>query len=312
MEQSRFSTLRGTLGSLDYALTRGNTADSLHSYLDFYALPKPQAQLTVVAGTLTVGQTTLFAAAWQPPKPVGTAIIVHGYLDHLGLYSHLIQYLLDQNITAVCFDLPGHGLSDGEQAHIENFAEYTDALGAVIDVCRANFSSPLHGLGQSMGGAILLKHLINAEKAASYPFESLNLFAPLLHPKGWTLSRRLIPLIRPFRKSIKRVFRTSSYDQAFLDFLRLNDPLQTQTIPLSWLIAADKWALEFHRSKGSAFPINLIQGTGDGTLDWQYNLGVFREKLPAIKVQIVDTANHHLVNETESLRREIFDAIDLC
>lgn len=311
MEQSTFSTLRETLDSLDCALNRGGSADNLQSYLDFYALPKPHSQLTVAAGTLAVGQTTLFAAAWQPSKSVGTAIIVHGYLDHLGLYGHLIRYLLDRNMAVVCFDLPGHGLSDGEPAYIGDFAEYTDALTAVIDVCRANSAAPLHGLGQSMGGAILLKHLINTERQDDYPFDSLNLFAPLLHPKGWSISRRLIPLFRPFRKSIKRVFRPSSYDREFLDFLRLKDPLQPRTIPLPWLIAADKWAREFQRSVGSDFPINLIQGTADGTLDWQYNLRVFRDKLPGIQVQIIDTANHHLVNEIESLRRDIFAAIHL-
>ena len=311
MEQSIFSTLRETLGSLDSALAQANTADSLQPYLDFYSLPKPHAQLTVAAGTLTVDQTSVFAAAWKPPAPAGTAIVVHGYLDHLGLYSHLIQYLLDQNIAVVCFDLPGHGLSDGEPAHIENFTEYTEVLAAVVEVCTANFSAPLHGLGQSMGGAILLKHLINTEKRGNYPFDSLNLFAPLLHPKGWPVSRRLIPLMRPFRKSIKRVFRRSSYDRAFLDFLRFEDPLQPRAIPLPWLMAADMWAREFPRSEGSEFPVNLIQGTADGTLDWQYNLGVFRDKLPGVQVQMIDTANHHLVNEIESLRREIFTAIDL-
>lgn len=311
MEQSTFCRLRETLDSLDCALNRGGSADNLQSYLDFYALPKPHSQLTVAAGTLAVGQTTLFAAVWQPSKSVGTAIIVHGYLDHLGLYGHLIRYLLDRNMAVVCFDLPGHGLSDGEPAYIGDFAEYTDALTAVIEVCRANSAAPLHGLGQSMGGAILLKHLINTERQDDYPFDSLNLFAPLLHPKGWSISRRLIPLFRPFRKSIKRVFRPSSYDREFLDFLRLKDPLQPRTIPLPWLIAADKWAREFQRSVGSDFPINLIQGTADGTLDWQYNLRVFRDKLPGIQVQIIDTANHHLVNEIESLRRDIFAAIHL-
>jgi len=281
------------------------------AYLDFYKLPLPETQWCVSLGTLNINQQSIFCASWRPNNAKATALIVHGYMDHLGLYKHLITFLLSQNIAVVCFDLSGHGLSAGEPGHINDFAEYTDVLETLIETCQQHFPAPLHGLGQSMGGAILLKHLINYSDISVYPFDTLNLFAPLLYPKAWTISRIFLPFIKPFRRSIKRVFRPSSYDLVFLDFLRHKDPLQPLTIPVTWLGAVDNWIKEFETSEGSDFPVNLIQGTADKTLDWQRNTGVFTDKLPNLHLCMIDHANHHLVNEIESLRCEIFNAIKL-
>lgn len=280
-------------------------------YLDFYRLPRAEFYGGPTLGTLNVNDNSIFCAAWRPTNAKATALLVHGYMDHLGLYKHLINFLLSQKIAVVCFDLPGHGLSTGESGHSKNFVNYTDVLKQLIEICRQHLPAPLHGLGQSMGGAILLKHLINHSSHSGYPFDTLNLFAPLLYPKAWSTSRIFLPLIKPFKKSIKRVFRPSSYDQSFLDFLRYKDPLQPLTIPVTWLGAVDIWIREFETSQGSDFPVNLIQGSADKTLDWQHNTEVFKEKLPNLHLCMIDRANHHLVNETESLRCDIFDAIKL-
>lgn len=308
---SQINQLKQQLSLFEAPVGHAKTSPLLQSYLDFYKLPTASDQLMVSVGTITVGQNSLFAAAWQPPEPVGTALVVHGYMDHLGLYSHLIHFLLAQNLAVVCCDLPGHGLSDGESGYIKDFADYRDVVAEMASICQQKFPAPLHGLGQSMGGAILLKHLINQPPSVDYCFKSLNLFAPLLHPKAWSTSRRIFPLIKPFKKSIKRVFRPSSYDQDFLDFLRYRDPLQPLSIPIAWLVAVEGWVREFEASAGSDFAVNLIQGDADKTLDWEYNLEGFKSKLPNLSLSIINRANHHMVNEIQTLRSEIFAAIKL-
>jgi alpha-beta hydrolase superfamily lysophospholipase len=132
-----------------------------------------------------------------------------------------------------------------------------------------------------------------------------------LHPKGWWLNRHLLPLIKPFRKSLKRRFGESSHDQNFLAFIRQQDIFQPKTMPIPWFVAAEKWARDFESCSGSDFAVNVIQGTGDTTLDWQYNLRVFKQKLPNMKLSIVDDACHHMANERQDFRQKIFDAIDL-
>ena len=281
----------------------------LSSYTSHYNLPDKASELTFYLGTLQVKQQAIFAAAWEPSVSKGTAVIVHGYLDHLGLFGPLINHLLDQDFTVVCFDLPGLGLSDGERASINDFSEYTFVLDQIITVCQQRFTGPLHSLGQSTGGAILLKHLLDADKNAPYPFASLNLLAPLLHPKGWWLNRHLLPIVAPFRKALKRRFGESSHDADFLAFLREKDFLQPKVMPMLWFGAAEKWAKEFETCDGSDYPVNIVQGTSDQTLDWKYNLEVFEKKLPQMQLQIIENAYHHMANEEPSLRKQIFEAL---
>ena len=283
----------------------------LDAYLSLYKLPTLDNSLEFYCGTLQANQQSVFAAAWEPPKPEGTAIIVHGYLDNLGLFGHLINYLLSKNLTVVCFDLPGLGLSDGEHAYIDDFSDYTAALEAILQLCQQQFTAPYHGLGQSTGGAILLKHLLDTEPAGDYPFDSLNLLAPLLHPKGWWLNRHLLPWVKPFRKSLKRRYGNSSHDQEFLSFIRQKDIFQPKTMPMPWFVAAEKWAREFEGCSGSMFSVNVIQGTGDTTLDWQYNLKIFKKKLPNMKLHVIEDAYHHMANEAVDIRGQIFDAMEL-
>jgi alpha-beta hydrolase superfamily lysophospholipase len=285
--------------------------DWLNSYLALYKLPPSTHTLDFYCGALDINQQSIFTAAWVPSQSEGTAIIVHGYLDNLGLFSHLIDFLLAQNLTVVCFDLPGLGLSEGKSAFINDFSDYTGVLEGIISLCKGQFTAPFHGFGQSTGGAILLKHLLDKESVEAYSFKSLNLLAPLLHPKGWWLNRHLLPFVKPFRKSLKRRFGRSSHDEKFLAFIRQQDVFQPTAMPLPWFAAADKWAKQFEASTGSDFEVNIIQGTGDTTLDWKYNLRLFKQKLPNMRLSLIDGAYHHMANESQNLRRQIFDAIDL-
>jgi len=308
LDQSVIENLRRYLPVIE--LSTGATEDAdLQQYLHFYQLPLPSPNLTVCAGHLEVGDNQIVTLAWQPTKAIGTAIVVHGYMDHIGLFNHLIQHLLERQLNVVCFDLPGHGLSTGRPGYILDYGEYVGVLESVINVSREKFSAPLHAVGQSMGGAVLLKHLI--QHKTDYPFASLNLFAPLLFPRGWNINRWLHLLSKPFTDTSKRVYRDSSWDKDFLTFVRDCDPLQASRLPLAWVGALKKWIKEFRKSEGSNLKINLIQGDADKTLDWETNLVEFKGKFPALKVHIIKSGNHHLVNEIKPLREEIFAALEL-
>ena len=65
-------------------------------YLDFYQLPLPNGQYSVSLGTYDIKQQSIFCASWRPTHATATALIVHGYMDHLGLYNHLINFLLSK------------------------------------------------------------------------------------------------------------------------------------------------------------------------------------------------------------------------
>ena len=310
MDKKTLDRLRLVMPLLSDAVANPDTPiDGLANYLRFYQLPPATHNLQLVAGTTDDHATVVMA--WRPAISLGTVIVVHGYMDHIGLYGHLIRHLLARQLTVVCLDLKGHGLSSGAACSITDFGDYVAQVQSVIALCQEHFEGSLHGVGQSMGGAVLMKHCLIQSGNEDYPFASLNLLAPLLHPWGWKKSRRLYYFSRWFVKSIKRVFRHSSWDTEFLAFLRDQDPLQPTRVPLDWVGAMDQWISEFDKSEKADYPVHIIQGDNDKTLDWKYNISQFRLKFDALQVSIIKRANHHLVNEEEPLRESIFKKIKL-
>jgi alpha-beta hydrolase superfamily lysophospholipase len=286
-----------------------HAVNGFDEYLDFYQLPEAKHNLKVIAGTSEDQATAIIA--WQPKQSLGTAVVVHGYMDHIGLYGHLIRYLLTQHLTVVCLDLKGHGLSSGKTCSIKSFQEYVDQVDELLGLCISRFEGPIHGIGQSMGGAVLMKHCLNHQNHQLYSFDSLNLLAPLLHPLAWQKNRWLYLLSRCFVKTIKRAYRASSWDQAFLDFLRYQDPFQPTRVPIDWIGAMDHWINEFKQSPKSDYPIHIIQGDNDNTLDWAYNLTQFEQTFGTMTKTIIARGNHHLVNESLPLRSTIFSNLKL-
>ncbi len=75
----------------------------------------------------------LHVQVFQPERdvPLGTVFLLHGYLEHSGIYQPIIREILDQGFSVLTYDLPGHGLSDGSPASIQNFDHYQHVLLAV-------------------------------------------------------------------------------------------------------------------------------------------------------------------------------------
>lgn len=53
-----------------------------------------------------------------------------------------------------------------------------------------------------------------------------------------------------------------------------------------------------------------MQGTGDTTVDWRYNLKKIKEKFPASEAVILQQARHHLANESQGIRDALCKALD--
>ncbi len=284
---------------------------ALEAYIGFYQLPYRAHNSDLFAGRIVSGEQQTYVMVWKPADSKGSVILVHGYLDHTGLYGHIIEDLLSRGLTVVCFDLIGHGLSSGEPASIEFFAQYVSQLNQVIAATADLCPTPLHGIGQSTGGAILLKQLIEQGQQQDYPFVSLDLLAPLVQPALWSINRWLFKLTRPFRKTMKRVFRANSHDPEFLHFIRHSDPFQPHRLPADWVGAMADWVVEVNRCASQPFPINVIQGNNDGTLDWKHNMKLLQSKFPNMQLHLIPGAGHHMVNEAPALREKIFSAIKL-
>ncbi len=294
--------------AIDAATEPAQLSAELAAHLAYYQLPAPSEQLRFSSAALTTEATERVVwYRWQPPLAKRRALVVHGYMDHCGLYHHLIKELLARDCEVLCFDLPGHGLSSGPRASIDDFNHYQLALDALLAAVAQWPALPLVGLGQSTGGAILLQHLVD-HPVPGAPWQSLNLFAPLLEPAHWPVQRWLLALLGPLLATIPRGFKPNTSNPDFNHFLAHRDPLQTRVIPLAWLRAMQRWIVAFKQRSGPA-GVRIIQGDCDHTVARRRNLANFARQFPALQVAMVRGAGHQLVNESPRLRAEAFAQI---
>ncbi len=283
-----------------YGMNFSSAARSIHQHMGLLEIPAPRDHYQLVC--------QYFALPLSEQK--GTAFLLHGYFDHAGLFTHLIQHCLDLDLSVVIIDLPGHGLSSGQQASIDSFARYVEALTSCLQQAEQDsLAGPWYFIGQSTGAAVLLDALLHGKIAEHYRAEQVILLAPLLRPLHWHKSRLLFSVSRWFLAATPRSFSDNSHDQEFLQFLRQQDALQSRSIPRDWVLAMIDYQRRFRAAKPCNEAVHIIQGSEDGTVDWRYNLGQLQSKFPAAKITMVDGARHHMVNESKEYRDKIFGLI---
>lgn len=280
----------------------------MDQYFRHYGLDTLITQVSdIESGHVQVGEFRLWTQVWTPRIALrGTIMVVHGYFDHLGLYGHLLQLLLDSGFRVVLWDLPGHGLSSGERAAIDDFATYTQCLRALLAQLgdKGLVHPPLIGIGQSTGAAIVTTDVL--ERPDRHPWQALALLAPLVRPCKWHRSHLLHRLAAPFIRSIPRHYRPNTTNLDFTAFLHQRDPLQANTLPLVWVAAMRDWMSHVRGLPPCTLPVLILQGQQDGTVDWQWNLKVLRRLLPAARIVYHPDARHHLVNESPDIRQALF------
>ncbi len=279
----------------------------LNNYLRFYDIDFVEeglAKYHSIWKTQASKSHTIVQQCWGVDQPKGLAVIAHGYFDHTGLYGPLIRYFLEQNIEVMCFDLPGHGLSTGDRGLIHHFNEYSHTLDGILrQSCISDTSQPLILAGQSTGCAIITNYLLNPiwDKDDKPIINHCILLAPLVRITGWPLLRLLYPLLKQLTLYVPRTFKQSTHRSSFSYFVRYVDPLKTERVPLKWLKAMDQWIkdLETLKPAQSTIPCTFIQGTGDNTVDWKYNLPALQRHFPKHYCHFISGAKHHLVNESD-------------
>lgn len=300
------------LGPIAPACVPGDTPWTPHldQYLAHYQLaPLLSERVGLHVGYLDAGGFRLWTQVWTPEAPRGTAFVVHGYFDHLGLYRHVLQLLLDQGWRVVLWDLPGHGLSSGARATIDDFDDYGECLAALQTQLDQQGLAPRPwvGIGQSTGAAILATDALR--QGANSPWSGLALLAPLVRPWGWSQSSWLHLLASPFIRTLPRKYRANSSDVDFTTFLREADPLQPAHLALPWVSAMRRWMPRLMALPESELPVLILQGEQDLTVDWEWNLEVLARKFPQARIHRHPEARHHLVNETDAIRQVLFDEL---
>ena len=282
------------------------------AYQRFYGLDFAQRSPAVKRqlGRFNAGGYEIVSQVWWPDAPpVATLFVIHGFYDHMGLYRHVIEWGLNRGFVVIACDLPGHGLSSGERASIDDFAQYQAVLqGLFIEAQSLQLPQPWHLCGQSTGGAIVLDHLLRYGEQSPAQGKAI-LLSPLVRPKDWGWSKFSYYLLRPFVKGIARRFSENSNDPAFLPFLQA-DPLQPLRLPTAWVGALARWIPRIENASPSARQPLVVQGQADKTVDWQHNLEVLKTRFNQPRVLLLPEARHHLANETAAIREQYFGFLD--
>lgn len=303
--------IRGRLGEPFDLSCPSPAAELFSAYFSFYGFPALESfqHSSHYAGKLSVGNELVVVQHFKPTAAAsaGTVFLIHGYLDHVGLYKHIIDFCLQRSFSVVIFDQIGHGLSTGEPASIDSFDSYVKTLSQVLQqAIKAGLPRPWNIVGQSTGGAVIIDSLLKNQPEITTQMASYILLAPLLRPFAWKKSRVLFAISQPFLASTKRAFSENSHDEEFLAFLKHSDPLQSKRLKRDWIVAMINYQRAFAAAAPSQAMLKIIQGTDDTTVDWQYNTAQMKAKFPNAEVCLVEQARHHLVNESPSYRDQVF------
>lgn len=298
-------TLRAGLADFPVSVSR---APDLNAYRHYYRIDFEQQipALKVDLGKIKVNDFEIVLHHYLPSQAKGTVFIVHGYYDHVGVYRHLIQFLIRHGYAVVVFDLPGHGLSSGDRASIESFDQYQQVWKRVIEASKG-LPEPWHAVAQSTGAAIVSEFILTAtQQGLLNPFQRAVFYAPLVRPVNWVWKSHLHSMVHPFVSSMARTFSDSSNDKGFLAF-RLQDPLQSRNLSLCWVNALKRWIPHFEDMESIEFPLLIIQGKADETVDWKYNIPVLQRLFKDVNVIYMDEVKHHVANEIPRFRKNAFD-----
>jgi alpha-beta hydrolase superfamily lysophospholipase len=276
----------------------------LDHYLNYYQYNMKKTA-AYRCGRITTERSSVFVQIFTPPKPKGTVLLIHGYMDHSGGLSTSVNGFLEQSYEVISVDLPGHGLSDGDRGAIRDFSHYVDAVKAGWDEAQVYRSEgPVYGLGHSTGGAVLFHGV--SEGVIS--MEALMLAGPLYHPYQWKWVRLLLPVASRWVTKKKRRFKQNSKDERYHQFLK-HDPLQVQELPTSWLMALTEWQKDILSCSNVSVPVYLLQGTKDTTVQWEENVEFFSDKCDDLQVALFEGAGHQILNEKQPIRALVFERI---
>lgn len=285
----------------------GVCAPSTKYYFDYFGLA-PENDIEGAShtfGTFESQGFTIAAHIYRPASPKGTVVIMHGYLNHCGQLSHIISYLLQSGYAVCAYDMPGHGLSNGKDAWMDNFDKYALVLEEFKLIVAKTCPAPYNVMAFSHGAcSVIQTHLEGKENF----FDKTILVAPLVHPAHWKHAKFTYRVYWPFKDSIHRVVRKNTSDKEFLKFNRSKDFLHKQRVPLMWVRALENWNTKMAALEPTENKLLYIQGDKDTTVDWKYNAKFLAQKFDTKQI-IIENGQHELFNETEEIKNKVFTEI---
>ncbi len=107
----------------------------------------------------------IYYQSWVPEKPKAIVQIVHGGVEHIGRYKHLVDYLTSSGIAVYGNDHRGNGKSEGRRNHIGSFDEFVEDCYQLTKIIKKEQKGkPLFLVGHSMGSLVSQRYAIKYQK----------------------------------------------------------------------------------------------------------------------------------------------------
>lgn len=303
-----YQQIRGDMVSLADS-ENGSQAESVKYYFDLFALD-PEKDIPGVEhyfGKFDSGEFNIAAHIYRPAEYKATVVLVHGYLNHCGQLMYLIRFLLESGYAVCAYDMPGHGLSSGDGAWMDDFEKYAQVLDDFKPLVADRCAGPYHVIGFSHGCCAIIQRELEGRDDF---FDKTVLAAPLVHPIQWKKAQATYRLYWFFKKDVPRVLSRNSSDKSFLDFNRDKDFLHAQRVPLVWVRAMEKWNAKIDLLPPTERQVLIIQGDRDKTVEWKYNTKLLEKKFNVSKCVMIPGAKHELFNESDEIKCEVFREIN--
>lgn len=315
--------LRRSLPSLDQAWpTAAHAAGtavppSAHAYYRHYLLGDTAQQRYLGALGLSFGGRNEHVAVQTFVPPVSTTstlrtvLLLHGYLDHLGLNRCVVEELLGAGFVVCAVDLPGHGLSGGGRGTIGDFAEYAAVLQRLIGEIRADrvpgviSTTSLCGLGHSTGATALLEYL----EQGGNELEALVFLAPLIRLFAFPLARLGVRLTSGVVDTLPRRISGSSSNEEYMQFAREFDPLGIYEASLEWAEAYLLWEERRREIRVNTLPLLLVQAGRDSVVDVEYNTAFLQRFFPELEYLHYPEARHSIFTEPHEKRPGLYKGL---
>jgi len=287
--------------------------ENLTAYQAHYHLPKSGEFRFITVKDYQIAQLvwepSLNSSGTEADSIKGTVIFLHGYLDHLGLYSELYRELLKAKYKVVAVDLPGHGLSSGKPGDVHSMADYGDLVSALISQHGSDLADhqSLVLMGHSTGCLAIQDYLY---RNPNHPELSAVFVAPLVRSAQWGWSTFFYRLAGGSMKEIPKWDRANSSDPEFVARLH-QDPLRVGNIPGHWFSELIHWNQHQlqHAPVQTKVPLLILQGNKDKVVAWKKNLKILKGLFPQAEIEMVPNGQHHLLNENPTIKTKVYDRL---
>lgn len=172
---------------------------------------------------------SLYYQCWlSATDPRAILLVVHGWAEHSGRYTNLVNYFVPKGYVVCALDHRGHGKSEGLRGYVERFSDYLDDLTTFFDIVRTEYGdTKIFLVGHSMGAIVATAYTVTASHQQA--LAGLIVSGVGVKP-GSSLSSALIPLARILSVLLPRLgimvldASAISQDKAVVDTY-VNDPL---------------------------------------------------------------------------------------